>query len=89
MAYFMIGSPGETRAQIEESLRLARELSPDYLHLAITTPFPETDLYRMGFDRGVLKEDYWRQFARMPRSRFFAQGMGGAPDQGRAYRAAP
>ncbi len=70
LAYFMIGSPGETKAQIEESLRLAQELSPDYLHLAITTPFPETDLYRMGFDRGVLKEDYWRQFAKSPHAGF-------------------
>ena len=66
LAYFMIGSPGETRAQVEESLRFATELGPDYLHLAITTPFPETDLYRMGFDKGVLKEDYWREFARDP-----------------------
>ena len=70
LAYFMIGSPGETRAQMEESLRLAAELAPDYLHLAITTPFPETDLYRMGFERGVLKDDYWREFARAPKPGF-------------------
>ena len=70
LAYFMIGSPGETRAQMEESMRLAEELGPDYLHLSITTPFPETDLYRMGFERGVLKEDYWREFAADPRPGF-------------------
>jgi len=70
LAYFMIGSPGETRAQIKESLRLARELGPDYLHLSITTPFPETDLYRLGFEKGVLKEDYWREFAGNPRKGF-------------------
>jgi len=66
LAYFMIGSPGETREQVAESLRLARELNPDYLHLSITTPFPETDLYRMGLERGVLKSDYWREFAKAP-----------------------
>jgi len=66
LAYFMIGSPGETKAQMEESLALARELDPDYLHLSITTPFPETDLYRLGFERGVLKDDYWRKFAGNP-----------------------
>jgi len=70
LAYFMIGSPGETREQIHESLRLAKELGPDYLHLAITTPFPETDLYRLGFEKGVLKEDYWREFASNPRKGF-------------------
>lgn len=70
LAYFMIGSPGETRAQMEESLRLARELDPDYLHLSITTPFPETDLYRLGLEKGVLKGDYWRDFAASPRKGF-------------------
>jgi len=70
LAYFMIGSPGETRTQMEESLRLAGELNPDYLHLSITTPFPETDLYRLGFEKGVLKDDYWREFARSPRKGF-------------------
>jgi len=70
LAYFMIGSPGETRAQIGESMRLARELDPDYLHLSITTPFPETDLYRMGFDRGIFDVDYWRKFAADPTTDF-------------------
>jgi len=73
LAYFMIGSPGETRAQMEESLRLAKELAPDYLHLSITTPFPETDLYRLGFEKGVLKEDYWRKFASDPQKGFIPQ----------------
>ncbi len=73
LAYFMIGSPGETRAQMKESLRLARELGPDYLHLSITTPFPETDLYRLGFEKGVLKDDYWRKFARNPQKGFIPQ----------------
>lgn len=70
LAYFMIGSPGETREQIERSMKLAKELAPDYLHLSITTPFPETDLYKLGFERGVLTEDYWREFAREPREEF-------------------
>lgn len=70
LAYFMIGSPGETRAQIDETQTLARELAPDYMHLSITTPFPETDLYRMGLERGVLKGDYWRDFAKAPRKGF-------------------
>jgi radical SAM superfamily enzyme YgiQ (UPF0313 family) len=66
LAYFMIGSPGETKEQAEATLRLARELDPDYLHLSITTAFPETDLYRLGFEKGILKEDYWREFAKHP-----------------------
>jgi len=73
LAYFMLGSPGETRAQMEETLRFARKLDPDYVHLSLTTPFPGTELYRMGLERGVFKGDYWREFARNPRPDFVPQ----------------
>ncbi len=42
----MLGNPGETRADIDRSLALARKSSPDLLHLTIFTPFPATRLYQ-------------------------------------------
>jgi radical SAM superfamily enzyme YgiQ (UPF0313 family) len=63
LAYFMIGSPTETRHDIEETFRVARQLDPDYIHLTILTPFPGTPIYREGLESGVIKEDYWQQFA--------------------------
>jgi anaerobic magnesium-protoporphyrin IX monomethyl ester cyclase len=63
LAYFMIGSPGETREDILETFRVARRLDPDYLHMTILTPFPGTAIYRDGLESGVLARDTWREFA--------------------------
>jgi radical SAM superfamily enzyme YgiQ (UPF0313 family) len=38
--YFMIGSPGETLEQMEETLQLALELKPMMIQLAFYTPYP-------------------------------------------------
>ena len=65
LAYFMIGSPGETHPDIMETFRVARELNPDYLHMTILTPFPGTAIYRDGLDSGMLERDSWREFARV------------------------
>jgi len=70
LAYFMIGSPRETRATIEDTIRFAIKLAPDYVHFSVTTPFPATDLYRMGLEEGILKSDYWLKFAKNPTATF-------------------
>lgn len=69
-AYFMLGSPGETAAEIAESIRFAREIDPDFVQFLITTPFPATDLYRLGIDQGVLDGDYWKEFSARPWGEF-------------------
>jgi radical SAM superfamily enzyme YgiQ (UPF0313 family) len=69
-AYFMLGSPGETEEQVWESLRLAKKISPDIVQFLITTPFPASDLYTLGIERGVLSGDYWRDFSSNPRGEF-------------------
>ena len=66
LAYFMIGSPTETRKDILQTIKFMKKINPDYAHIAITTPFPATDLYRMGLEQGVLKYDYWKKFAENP-----------------------
>jgi radical SAM superfamily enzyme YgiQ (UPF0313 family) len=65
-ASFMIGSPGETAADVERTVAFALRAAPDYAQFTITTPFPFTELYRMGLARGLYREDYWRAFARDP-----------------------
>ncbi len=66
LGYFMIGNPGETREQALETIDFARNLSADYIHLSVATPFPATELYRLGFRTGLYKQDYWREFAKNP-----------------------
>ncbi|MEN6292988.1 MAG: radical SAM protein [Methanobacterium sp.] len=70
LAYFMIGSPSETREQIEKTIRYASRLNPDYCHFSITTPYPGTPLYSMMLEKGLAHEDYWRKFAQKPISSF-------------------
>ncbi len=70
LAYFMIGNPRETRETVMESINLAIKLDPDYVHFSITTPFPATGLYFMGLDEGVIKKDYWKEFAENPEKDF-------------------
>jgi radical SAM superfamily enzyme YgiQ (UPF0313 family) len=66
LAYFMIGSPGETREDILETFRVSRWLNPDYIHLTILTPFPGTQIYFEALERGIIKTDVWREFAANP-----------------------
>jgi len=70
LAYFMIGSPTETREHIMKTIQVAKELDPDFVHITITTPFPATALYRKGLQEGILPYDYWREFAKNPTPNF-------------------
>ncbi len=67
LAYFIIGQQTETRADIEDSIRLARELNPNYVHFTIFCPYPGTEIYFKGLEQGIIKEDVWRKFAEDPK----------------------
>ena len=70
LAYFMLGSPRETKSQILETIKFAKKLNPNFVHFSITTPFPATPLYYMGLEEGQLKSDYWKEFAKSPTKDF-------------------
>lgn len=70
LAYFMIGLPGETRAQILETINFAKKLDPDFVQFSVTTPYPATLLYHMGLEKGIIKKDYWKEFAENPSTDF-------------------
>ena len=70
LAYFMIGIPGETEPDVRQTLRLARELDPDFVHVTILTPFPGTEIYLNALADGVYETDHWRDFARSPQPGF-------------------
>ncbi len=70
-ADFILGNPGETRAQLQRSVDFALSLPLDYVQFAVLTPYPHTELYRVGQERGILpRHDYWREFARHPEAGF-------------------
>ncbi len=70
LGYFMIGSPTETIEDIHETFRVAKWLKPDLMHLTIFTPFPGTSLYQDGLEKGIIKTDHWREFAKNPNKDF-------------------
>ena len=76
LAYLMIGSPGETEKDIEQTFKLMKELKADYVHITIFTPFPGTKLYHHGLESGVIKHDYWKEFAQNPTNDFVVPHWG-------------
>jgi radical SAM superfamily enzyme YgiQ (UPF0313 family) len=66
LAYFMLGNPAETKEQILETIGLAKKLKADFVHISLTSPFPATELYRLGLERGIIRKDYWKAFAENP-----------------------
>ena len=49
-----------------------KDLNPDYVHLTILTPFPGTKIYFDGLENGIIKKDYWKEFAKNPTSDFIS-----------------
>jgi radical SAM superfamily enzyme YgiQ (UPF0313 family) len=61
-ATFMLGSPGERKEEIEQTIEFAKELNPDVAHFAITIPFPGTDMFTMASEHGKLHFNSWSDF---------------------------
>jgi len=72
-ADFMIGSPGETKEEILETIHFAQKIKPDFVQFSITTPYPNTDLYQLGLEKKIFAQDYWLKFARNPTKDFIPQ----------------
>lgn len=70
LADFMIGHPDETLKDIEQTLKFAKKIRPDYVQFSVTTPYPGTDLYREALDKGIVKKDVWKEFAENPVEHF-------------------
>jgi anaerobic magnesium-protoporphyrin IX monomethyl ester cyclase len=67
-ADFMIGYPGETLAQIAQTLRFARDLDPDFVQFSVTKFLPGIPIYQEALASGRLKDDFWLRFAESPRA---------------------
>lgn len=70
LAYFMLGFPGETAAEIGQSIDWAVRLNADYAQFAIVIPFPDTTLYADWRAAHGNRTDPWAEFAAAPTSGF-------------------
>ncbi len=66
LTYFMMGLPGETRRQIEQTIDFARRLDADYAEFSITIPYPGTAVYLEALKKKTIAADFWREFALRP-----------------------
>ena len=66
LADFMIGSPGETMKEIQDTISFVKKLKPDYAQFSIVCPYPDTDLYRLCIKNKMVLEDVWLNFSRNP-----------------------
>jgi radical SAM superfamily enzyme YgiQ (UPF0313 family) len=57
-ANYMLGIPGETHDDIEETLALHEELAPDDFGYFVFYPYPGTSLFEICRERGYLPENY-------------------------------
>lgn len=57
-AFYIIGFPGETRDQIQETFRFARKMKTDLAYFFIANPLPGSEMYEMAKKAGMLKEDF-------------------------------
>lgn len=70
LGFFMIGNPAETREQILKTINYAKSINPNFVQFSLTTPYPGTELYKLGLEKGLYKEDYWKKFAENPTADF-------------------
>ena len=53
-AFFMLGTPGETKAEMDMTLEFAKKLGIDWLCFSITTPLPGTELFKTCWDNNYI-----------------------------------
>lgn len=70
LTYFMLGLPGETLSDMQETIRFAKRLDPDYVTFSVTVPYAGTEMYEDGLKSGIIPVDYWLEFARKPAPKF-------------------
>ena len=63
-AYFMVGFPGETKPQVQQTIELMKEIKPTvYPCWSICTPYPGTELFETIQNRKLLPErPDWSEF---------------------------
>ena len=67
-ANYIIGTPGETRADIEQTLRLHDDLAPDDFGYFVFYPYPGTPLFHLCEREGYLPANYYELPANHRRS---------------------
>ena len=60
--YFMLGYPGETADEMEQTIQLSLDLPLDWASYTLTLALPGTGIYEDALEQGVIPHDYWREY---------------------------
>jgi len=55
----MVGNPGDTKQVLDDNIKILKDLDPDYISVAILTPFPGHDIYNWGIKRDLISTYDW------------------------------
>ncbi|MBI2662857.1 radical SAM protein [Candidatus Woesearchaeota archaeon] len=62
LGFFMFGLPGETKETMQQTIKFAQELNPDYAKVTILVPFPSTPIYEELERQGRIKTKDWSKY---------------------------
>ena len=60
--YFMIGLPGETKKEMQDTINFAKKLELDLAKISITIPLPATEMFEDLDKDGKIKTKDWEKF---------------------------
>lgn len=64
-SFTMVGNLGETRRSIEMTISLLRDIGDDVM-VSIACPYPGTELYRLGKEKGFINSEDWGHYVTSP-----------------------
>lgn len=59
MGSFMVGSPYETEEDVGKTIEFIKDIGLDQIGICVTTPFPGTELWEYGRQKGMISSDKW------------------------------
>ena len=86
LANFMFGLPDDTKESMEKTLRLCREINPEWINFYVTMPYPGSRDYFEAVKNGKIKNDHWIEYAQYSYECCPAGGKHLTPKEVLAYR---
>jgi len=62
-AYFIVGYYSETPETMQKTIDFAIKLDPDWVMFTVATPYPNTDLFNLSAEAGLIDKEYWKKFS--------------------------